>query len=521
VTREPTSTIDAGRRTRTRFGLVLEMSVVAQSVAPWRQAQEDRPLRNSAPPRRSAALVSRGTVRRCTFIAGDALILLLIFFVLVAIRELAPLDPANRAVLETLVPAQAASPAQFVSAVLAGLLLLDLYGSRRRRQDARRLLGGTLVGLGFQYWMVLWLAPSSAVTAALLLLASVIALPLLLYRRGVERAMALAGPMGLSPSRVLLVAGDGDIQRALAQPVLRDRSEFVVCGRIDPETISAPGGGLDAVRAEVRRHGADTIVLCCGGLSDAVLRTILDAAMASGCEVIALSRLSLGCDEPPWLVWPQGPPLAVLSRAAERRRELVLKRAIDIVGAVTGLVLAAPLMLPIAAAIRLSGPGPVLFAHRRIGTGGRPFRCFKFRSMQVDAEERLRRDPVLYEAYVRNNFKLPDGRDPRVTLVGRFLRLSSLDELPQLWNVLRGDMSLVGPRPVVADELGHYGDGAALLLSLKPGLAGAWVAGGRSEVGYPARAELELTYVRNWHLGLDLSILMRTIPMVLTRRGTA
>lgn len=136
-----------------------------------------------------------------------------------------------------------------------------------------------------------------------------------------------------------------------------------------------------------------------------------------------------------------------------------------------------------------------------------------------NAEAILRSDPELYAEYVRNDFKLPPERDTRITRMGRFLRRTSLDELPQLWNVLRGEMSLVGPRPVVVDELTHYGTEKPVFLSLKPGVTGAWQVNGRSSVPYPDRAMVELEYVRSWSLGRDLQILLQTVPAVLAQRG--
>jgi lipopolysaccharide/colanic/teichoic acid biosynthesis glycosyltransferase len=170
-------------------------------------------------------------------------------------------------------------------------------------------------------------------------------------------------------------------------------------------------------------------------------------------------------------------------------------------------------------AVKLDSRGPGLFSHRRLGLNGMGFPCLKFRSMHADADERLRADGPLYREYAANDFKLPAERDPRLTRVGRFLRRTSLDELPQLLNVLRGDMSLVGPRPIVPEELEKYGHGAALFLSLKPGITGAWAVNGRSEVAYPDRADLELEYVRAWSLLGDVGILLRTVPAVLLRRG--
>ncbi|HEY0777086.1 MAG TPA: sugar transferase [Gemmatirosa sp.] len=199
-----------------------------------------------------------------------------------------------------------------------------------------------------------------------------------------------------------------------------------------------------------------------------------------------------------------------------------IKRLLDVVVAGVGLVVSAPLLLVLAALVRLSSPGPIFFAQARVGQGGRVFRCYKLRTMRNDAESLLRSDPELRATYERNGFKIPCDADHRVTGIGRFLRLTSCDEIPQLWNVLKGEMSLVGPRPLVARELSHYpGADRDLLLSVRPGLTGAWAVGGRSRVGYPRRAAMELDYVRHWSLGRDLRILFRTVGAVLARRGAA
>jgi lipopolysaccharide/colanic/teichoic acid biosynthesis glycosyltransferase len=199
-----------------------------------------------------------------------------------------------------------------------------------------------------------------------------------------------------------------------------------------------------------------------------------------------------------------------------------LKRAVDVFGAVVGLVLAVPLMLLLAPLIWVTSPGPVLFSHTRLGRDGRPFQCYKLRTMCADAESHLASDPALRAAYRANGYKLPSHADRRVTRLGRFMRLSSLDELPQFWNVLRGDMSLVGPRPIVGEELEHYDvRDRRLLLSVRPGITGAWAVGGRSRVGYPRRGQLELDYVRGWSLGRDFVILFQTAGAVLGRRGAS
>jgi lipopolysaccharide/colanic/teichoic acid biosynthesis glycosyltransferase len=197
----------------------------------------------------------------------------------------------------------------------------------------------------------------------------------------------------------------------------------------------------------------------------------------------------------------------------------VARRVIDVVGASVLLVVLSPVIAALAVLVRWKMGAPVIHVQERLGRWGKPFPLFKFRSMVPDADELLRRMPAAYKRYRALNFKLPPDEDPRITPLGRFLRRASLDELPQLWNVLRGDMSLVGPRAIVPEEIEQYGDYGRMLLRIKPGLTGIWQVTGRSSVGYPERARMDLEYVEGRSLGLDLSILLRTLPAVLRQRG--
>lgn len=163
--------------------------------------------------------------------------------------------------------------------------------------------------------------------------------------------------------------------------------------------------------------------------------------------------------------------------------------------------------------------GPLFFKQTRVGQYGQKFEIYKFRSMIVDAEKVLHRNTVLYKKYVANNYKLPAGEDPRITKLGAFIRKSSLDELPQFINILKGDMSMVGPRPVVEAELVEYGDHISRLLDAKPGAMGLWQASGRSNIGYPERAELELYYVEHRSFRYDLVILFKNIASIFRAEG--
>jgi exopolysaccharide production protein ExoY len=199
---------------------------------------------------------------------------------------------------------------------------------------------------------------------------------------------------------------------------------------------------------------------------------------------------------------------------------LFFKRIVDLIGATTGLILTSPLFIFISILYLFgNSKGPIFFKQIRIGHNGERFYIYKFRSMVQNAENVLKLDRKLYKKYLANNYKLEPEEDPRITNIGKFLRKTSLDELPQLLNVLRGEMSLVGPRPVVEDELKEYKHKKHDFLSVKPGLTGYWQVSGRSDIGYPERVDLELYYVYNQSLLLDIKILLFTVYMVLMRKG--
>jgi exopolysaccharide production protein ExoY len=199
---------------------------------------------------------------------------------------------------------------------------------------------------------------------------------------------------------------------------------------------------------------------------------------------------------------------------------IFLKRTIDIIGALAGIIISLPILLVFSLIYKIgSNKGPMFFKQKRIGKDGQEFYIYKFRSMIVDAEKRLKEDKVLYEKYLANNFKLEQDEDPRITEFGRFIRKTSLDELPQFINVLKGEMSLVGPRPVVPEELIEYKNKVDDFLSVKPGVTGYWQVCGRSDIGYPERVDIELHYVYNKSFTMDIKILLKTVFLVLTKKG--
>lgn len=198
----------------------------------------------------------------------------------------------------------------------------------------------------------------------------------------------------------------------------------------------------------------------------------------------------------------------------------VFKRAFDVLVSAIGLLFLFPIFIIIAILMKFQEPGAtIFFSQERNGLEGKKFKMYKFRSMYIDAEERLINDKELYRKYVENGYKLNENEDPRITKYGAFLRKTSLDELPQLFNVLKGDMSIIGPRPIPDREIIEYGDRKSKFLSMRPGVTGWWQVSGRSNIGYPERCDLELEYVDNASFKLDSYIFFKTFVTVFKREG--
>jgi len=345
---------------------------------------------------------------------------------------------------------------------------------------------------------------------------------LVLTARGILRAAHRAiRARGVDVRRVLIV-GSGPEARDLTR-VLRTHPEygqrpvaFVTDGSAsDVDGLPVVGTPPQVLHA-VRRVGAHRVIIALpaearettlqvtaacqeAGVPFAIVPDLY-ALVASGADVELVERLPL--------LTLRGTPLAGWGRR--------LKDALDIVGALVGVILILPLAAVIALLIVLDSPGPVFYRQRRIGKAAVPFYAWKFRTMVVDADEHLARDSKLRERFAAT-FKLVD--DPRVTSMGRWLRRTSIDELPQLINVLKGEMSLVGPRPIVEEELRKYGAWERRLLCVKPGLTGMWQVLRHHKPDYAQRVSLDMYYIDHWSVGLDVKILLRTLPSVIAGRG--
>jgi exopolysaccharide biosynthesis polyprenyl glycosylphosphotransferase len=276
-------------------------------------------------------------------------------------------------------------------------------------------------------------------------------------------------------------------------------------------------GTIVGLRQLISQTGASCVFVAATAVGPEDVKNVLKARRLDGVEIRVTANFpgTLSATR----VAPQSVGgLLALSVQAVRltRTQTIAKRSFDVVLSAVALVLLAPLLVLIALLIRLETPGPVLFRQERVGLHRRRFKVLKFRTMVVGAELMLA-DLAAHNEADGPLFKLRN--DPRVTRVGRYLRRYSLDELPQLWNVLMGEMSLVGPRPPLPREVDAYEDWQLDRLEVRPGITGLWQVSGRSELPFDEYVRLDLFYIENWSLAYDLFIVAKTIPMLLTARG--
>lgn len=340
----------------------------------------------------------------------------------------------------------------------------------------------------------------------------------------IRRAIYRLRKDGLFQSKAIVVGSNTEAW-LVADQLLNSKSSglhisgYVRCEECSDQIMDTMSclGYFDELDQIVRKYNVRVLILISSALSQEQIISIfrkfgtsknIDLRMSSGLYEIITTGLQ---------VKEEGMvPLVAINKVRLTGVDQVLKTILDYCIVIPVLILLSPFFLLIAIAIKLDSPGPVIYLRRVMGVNGKQFNAYKFRTMRQDSDEILASNPEWVEEY-KTNFKLKD--DPRVTRLGKFLRKTSIDELPQLANILRNEMSLVGPRMICPDELEKYNQWDINLLTIKPGLTGLWQVRGRSDVSYEERVRYDMYYIRNWNFWLDVQIILQTIPTILFRRG--
>ncbi len=474
--------------------------------------------------RKQAAAARRG---RSTWlvVAGDVVLInlafLLGYYIRYQLQLFRPVLEANNTPYSPYIPVQ-------VTYTLLMLVFLGLDGVYRRRREG-------------SWFEELYRIGNATTTAVVILIAGTFIIQPLVYSRllpievGVLTIAALSAvrvvrymvaaqlrKRGIGLDRVLIV-GAGEIGRAVMRNlVARPELGYVVVGFVDDDLSKGDLGrfkalgGLESVGTALKAVRIDEVIITLPWMYHRTIMGLVRSCEELGVrarvvpDVFQLSLSRVDFDD------MGGLPLMGLKTTAIPRAGRLVKRMLDVALSLVVLVVFSPVLGLIAALIRLDSPGPVVFTQRRVGEGGRLFDILKFRSMHQGAEERQAQLQELNQAS-GPLFKIKS--DPRLTRMGRLLRRLSLDELPQFINVLRGEMSIVGPRPGLPSEVAQYEAWQRQRLEVPPGITGLWQVSGRSDLSFDEMCLLDVYYIENWSLGLDLTIMLRTIPRVLFAEG--
>jgi exopolysaccharide biosynthesis polyprenyl glycosylphosphotransferase len=405
--------------------------------------------------------------------------------------------------------------------VVAGAFWLArgrLYSSRfitRRADEIRRIIDAVVLAAA-TVAVAAFVLPLDVGRAWVGITALLTVVGLSLEREVVRRyyaSMRQAGKL----SRKIIMVGDNTESRQLEAMFAGDRSlGYQIMERIDPSQSSDANHLVTATLAAARAHGAGGVIVAATGIdtrsSNRLIRDLIESGihveLSSTLADIAPNRLT---------VRPLGRfPVVYIEPVQRHGWRAVAKRLFDMLSSLAACIVLAPVFVVVALLIKVTSEGPVLFKQSRVGKDGLPFDVFKFRTMVVNAEA-LMADLLEDNEGAGPLFKMKD--DPRVTRIGSFMRKTSIDELPQLWNVVRGEMSLVGPRPALASEMSEWDEDLYGRLRVRPGITGMWQVSGRSETSFEEYTRLDLYYVDNWSLVVDLAILAKTLPAVLKSDG--
>jgi exopolysaccharide biosynthesis polyprenyl glycosylphosphotransferase len=410
----------------------------------------------------------------------------------------------------------------FGVALIVGLVIAGAYGRGDARRDLSRIATGASFAVLLSLWGPFWESNSMLVLGqgilALALMWSFLSVARLTFDafiKTVFQTPADGDPMIFVGDRSSAEAADVH-ERLLG----RQRSRHTLWVHVPPRGAAdalTPAKAVERLHDALSADDSDTVVMV-GEYDPEVFEAIVECATSAGVRVLSAPRVSGVVQERSGVVWYSGAAFVELTVPGLRGSQLIIKRAIDITASFFGLLLLSPVFALVAVAIKLDSRGPVFFSQERVGYAGNVFRVLKFRTMRADADALKESLAHLNASGDPRLFKIPE--DPRITGLGRFLRKWSIDELPQLLNVLSGEMSLVGPRPFFESDLKSYRDHHFARLGAKPGITGLWQVKGRSSVvDFEEVVRLDREYIDRWSVALDFWILLMTVPAVLRGRG--
>ena len=463
--------------------------------------------------------VRRAVVRLAVLVAVDMLSFGVMRELLRAVREHALLGAAGAERVQLLFPTGSLNGWQYAVALFVGLVVVGAYGPGDQRRDPRRLFAACALATALPLWATLWTRGVEPVLLQYAATVVLVWLALVAERLTIDRVVARVYPPDQNAIDTLFVGPAGECIAAASSPAFATGTDYRPIGFVDVQIPPAPGalGHVSDMPLLLAASGAQVVALC-GYVTDKQFQDVVDVALAGGCQVLAVPRAAEVAGVHPTTVWRRGQPLVQLTAPSLKGPQFIAKRALDLIGAGIGLVVLSPVIALLAVLIKLGSPGPVFFTQERVGQRVLHFKIFKLRTMVDGAEGK--RDELLAQSVYGDPrlFKVPS--DPRMTRLGRWLRQTSLDELPQLVNVLRGDMSLVGPRPPLPSEVALYEAHHYARFDVRPGMTGPWQVAGRNDVtDFERVVALETEYIRNWSLASDLAILLRTTPAVLRMDG--
>lgn len=407
----------------------------------------------------------------------------------------------------------------FAAAVIASLAITGNYSRHRRLNGRLRVLAASFLAAAVLLWGLIRSGDIVDAVVVYLVAATLTGLVLLVDRMITERFLSSVWPGAKGAAPAVLVTDRSEESLLLEKAVIGAGGDYSLAGYVPVGRVTFDGalGGIRDLPEIIHEHHLEAVVVC-QHLNDQQIVNVREASLAAGCQVLYPARAVKIAGVRPALVWHQDQPFFELGAPVLKASAVITKRVVDIVGAAVGLLILAPVFALIALAVKLDSPGPVFFTQDRAGLGGRRFRMLKFRTMRLGADAEKHTLSHLNHSGDSRLFKIPE--DPRVTRLGGLLRRWSLDEVPQFWNVLLGDMSLVGPRPFFEADFANYQDHHFRRLDAKPGITGLWQVSGRSSViDFEDVVYLDRQYIEQWSPWLDISIMFRTLPAVVRRTG--